>query len=105
VAIYLPLRSFYEFTSKVAALCDQHGITVRFGSDLFNLKIAHSYADDLDANAHITTFSGPPNGWPVLVKRVLDIVVSLTLLILFAPLLLVVALLIPLASEGPALFR
>lgn len=105
VAIYLPLRSFYEYTSKVAALCDQHGITVRFGSDIFNLKVAHSYADDLDANAHITTFSGPPNGWPVLVKRALDIAVSLTLLILFAPLLLVVALLIPLASEGPALFR
>jgi lipopolysaccharide/colanic/teichoic acid biosynthesis glycosyltransferase len=35
----------------------------------------------------------------------LDVVVSLTLLILFAPLLLAVALLIPLTSTGPALFR
>ena len=105
VAIYLPVRSFYEYISQLAALCDQHGITVRFGSDIFNLKVAHSYADDLDANAHITTFSGPPNGWPVLVKRALDIAISLTLLVLFAPLFLVVALLIPLTSEGPALFR
>ncbi len=105
VAIYLPIRSFYEYISQVAALCDQHGITARFGSDIFNLKVAHSYADDLDANSHITTFSGRPKGWPILVKRALDIAVSLALLILFAPLLLVVALLIPLTSKGPALFR
>ncbi len=105
VAIYLPLRSFYEYISQVAALCDQHGITARFGSDTFNLKVAHSYADDLDLNGHITTFSGPPKGWPILVKRALDIVVSLALLVLFAPLLLAVALLIPLTSQGPALFR
>jgi exopolysaccharide biosynthesis polyprenyl glycosylphosphotransferase len=105
VAIYLPVRSFYEYISEVAALCNQHGITVRFGSDIFNLKVAHSYADDLDVNAHITTFSGPPNGWPVLVKRALDIAVSLTLLVLFAPLFLVLTLLIPLTAEGPALFR
>ena len=105
VAIYLPVRSFYEYISQVAALCDQHGITARFGSDIFNLKVAHSYADDLDANAHITTFSGSPNGWPVLVKRALDVAISLTLLVLLAPLLTVVALLIPLTSEGPALFR
>jgi exopolysaccharide biosynthesis polyprenyl glycosylphosphotransferase len=105
VAIYLPVRSFYETISRVAAICDQYGITARFGSDIFNLKVAHSYADDLDANAHITTFSGPPNGWPVLVKRALDIVISLTFLVLFAPLFAMVALLIPLTSDGPAVFR
>lgn len=105
VAIYLPLRSFYEHTCKIAALCEEHGIPTRFGSDTFNLRAAHSYADDLDANAHVTTFSGTAEGWQILAKRVIDTVVSLALLVLLAPLLVVFALLIRVTSDGPALFR
>ena len=39
VAIYLPLRSFYEHSAQVAALCEMHGIIMRINSDIFNLKI------------------------------------------------------------------
>ena len=91
VAIYLPLRSFYEHASQVAALCEQHGIIVRFASDIFNLKIARPRATDLDEDPHISAYSGLPDGWPILVKRTLDIVMSFALLILLAPLLAVVA--------------
>jgi exopolysaccharide biosynthesis polyprenyl glycosylphosphotransferase len=105
VAIYLPLRSYYERASQVAAICEQHGILVRFTSDLFNLKIARPRAADLDGDAHITAYSGSSDGWALLAKRVLDIVVSGVLLVLFAPLLAAVALLIKLDSEGPVMFR
>jgi len=43
--------------------------------------------------------------WPATLKRLLDIVASATLLVLFLPLMLVVAILIKLTSPGPALFR
>jgi exopolysaccharide biosynthesis polyprenyl glycosylphosphotransferase len=105
VAIYLPLRSFYERTSQVVALCEQHGITLRFASDIFNLRLARSHADDLDGDSHIALYAGSLDGWGVLVKRVLDIALSLTLLILLAPLLAAVALLIKLTCDGPVLFR
>jgi exopolysaccharide biosynthesis polyprenyl glycosylphosphotransferase len=105
VAIYLPLRSFYERISQLAALCEQHGISVRFAPDIFNLKIARARADNLDGDSHITADSGSPDGWPFLIKRAFDVVVSLGLLISLGPLLAVVALLIKLTSEGPILFR
>ena len=105
VAIYLPLRSFYEYTSKVAALCEEHGITMRFASDIFNLKIARSYAADLDGDSHITAYSGSLDGWPILMKRALDIVVSFSLSFLLAPVLVIVALVIKIESNGPVLFR
>jgi exopolysaccharide biosynthesis polyprenyl glycosylphosphotransferase len=105
IAIYLPLRSFYEYTSQVTALCEQHGIMMRFASDIFNLKIARSRAADLDGDPHITAYSGSLEGWPILMKRALDIVVSFGLLVLLAPLFAIVALVITIESEGPVLFR
>ncbi len=105
VAIYLPLRSFYEYASQVAALCEQHGIMMRFASDIFNLKIARSRAADLDGDPHITAYSGSLDGWPILMKRALDMVVSFSLLVLLAPLFAIVALVIKIESEGPAFFR
>ena len=104
VVIYLPFRTFYEHTSRVAALCEQHGIMMRLPSDIFDLKIAHSFADDLDGNSHITAHSGAIDGWPILIKRVLDVVISFCLLVVLAPLFALVALLIKLTSQGPVLY-
>lgn len=105
VAIYLPLRSFYEHASQVAALCEQHGITVRLASDVFNLKIARSRAADLEEDPHITAYSGAPDGWPILIKRTLDIIISLVLIVFLAPLFAVVALMIKFESGGTVLFK
>ena len=38
VAIYLPLRSYYKHSSHMAALCQQHGITMRINSDIFRAQ-------------------------------------------------------------------
>ena len=105
VAIYLPLRSFYEHTSQIVALCELHGIILRFGSDIFNLKLARSQADELDGDQHFTVYSGALNGWPTVIKRILDVTFSLALLILLTPLLAVIALLIRITCGGPVLFR
>jgi exopolysaccharide biosynthesis polyprenyl glycosylphosphotransferase len=105
VAIYLPLRSFYEQASQVAALCEQHGIIVRFTSEIFNLKISRSRAVDIDGIAHITSHSGSSDSAALMVKRAIDVVVSTILLFLLAPLMLAVAVLIKFDSAGPVFFR
>jgi exopolysaccharide biosynthesis polyprenyl glycosylphosphotransferase len=104
VAIYLPLRSFHEHTSQVAALCEQHGIIMRFDSDMFNLKIARSRAEDFEGDPHIAVYSGSSDVWPMLAKRVLDVVVSIVLLVPLTPIFMVVAALIRLTSKGPIFF-
>lgn len=104
VAIYLPVCSFYEHSCQVAALCERHGILMHFESDIFNLKVAQARADELDGDPHITAHSGSPDGWPTLVKRGVDVSVSLVLLIALSPLLVAVALVIKFTSKGPVLF-
>lgn len=104
VAIFLPLRSFYEQAARMAALCEQHGIIIRFDSDIFDLKIARSSADVFDGDAQITARSSGFGGWPFVLKRTIDLVISFALLVLLAPLLLLVASLIILTSPGPIVF-
>jgi exopolysaccharide biosynthesis polyprenyl glycosylphosphotransferase len=104
VANYLPLRSFYEHASEVAALCELHGMTLRFNTDIFGLRRAHSQYGELDGNYYITNYPGIRDGLPLVMKRGLDILGSATLLVLLSPLLVLVALLVKLTSKGPIFF-
>jgi exopolysaccharide biosynthesis polyprenyl glycosylphosphotransferase len=98
-AIYLPLRSYYKHSAELATL-GEHGIAVRFDSQIFNLgPVNSSAAEDLD-----TVFTGKGQGWPALVKRGFDFVFSALLLILLAPVFLVTAILVRWTSPGPAFF-
>ncbi|MGH9683091.1 MAG: sugar transferase [Candidatus Acidiferrales bacterium] len=105
VASFVPLRSFYEHASQVAALCEMHGVIMRLDSDLFNLKIARSRAEDFDGNPQIAAYGVALESAPALMKRVLDVVVSSVSLVLLSPTFVVVALIIKLTSKGPVLFE
>ena len=104
VVIGLPIRSYYEQTSAIAALCEVHGITVQFLPGLFNLKLARVRAEDFEGDPLITLSTGQMDGWPIVLKRVLDITLSLLVLVCLAPVLLIVAALIKLTSPGPVFF-
>jgi exopolysaccharide biosynthesis polyprenyl glycosylphosphotransferase len=104
VVIAVPLRSFHNDASEIAAMCERQGIILHVLSDLFNLKQGPPMAEEFEGSPLITHSSGIENGWPVVIKRVLDFSICLTLLILLAPLLLVTAILIRLTSPGPVFF-
>ncbi len=105
VAMYLPLRSSYEKASAAAALCELHGIIVRFNGDIFGLKTARSIAEEFDGDQHVATSTGIRDWWPLVIKRILDICVSASLLLFLAPVLVIVAILIKTSSHGPVFFR
>jgi exopolysaccharide biosynthesis polyprenyl glycosylphosphotransferase len=104
VVIGLPMRSFNERCLAVAALCELHGIVVRFLPGIFNLKLAKPRAEEFGGDSLITLSTGPIDGWPVVFKRLLDVALASLLLFLLSPLLLAVAVLIKLTSEGPVFF-
>jgi exopolysaccharide biosynthesis polyprenyl glycosylphosphotransferase len=105
VAIYLPLRSFHQQASHLAALFERHGIIIRFDSDIFNLRIARTRADEFDGDPHVTTEPSRLQARAVFFKRSIDLIASLLLLIFLAPVFLVVAILIKATSAGPVFFK
>lgn len=104
VVIALPMRSFHADASRIAALCEEQGIILRVPSNIFNLKLAHSGAEELEGHSSITHYTGVIEGWPVVMKRVLDFFLALAALVLVSPVLALVAALIKLTSPGPVFF-
>jgi exopolysaccharide biosynthesis polyprenyl glycosylphosphotransferase len=105
VAIYFPLRSFYERSLAAAALCEQQGIIMRFNGDIFGLKKSRPILEEFDGDHQVTTYTGVSDWWPLVAKRFLDIAFSFILLLLLFPVFAVIAVLIKLSSDGPVLFR
>jgi exopolysaccharide biosynthesis polyprenyl glycosylphosphotransferase len=104
VMVCLPMKSHYEKSSMIVKLCEEQGIIVRFLSDFFNLELATSRAESLDGDSVITIHTGAMRGSSLLVKRWIDVFLSLILLLIFTPSFAVIALLIRLTSPGPVFF-
>jgi exopolysaccharide biosynthesis polyprenyl glycosylphosphotransferase len=102
VVIALPVRSLHEHASKIVEMCEEQGIVVRLLSGLFDLKTPR--VEHFDEAPVITHYAGPLHGWPVLIKRALDIILSGVMLIILAPAMALTAIAIKLTSRGPILF-
>lgn len=104
VAIYLPLGSYYKHSSHVASLCQQHGITMRINSDLFDLKTTKWKPEEFEGDQYIATFTYSSEFWPRTVKRLFDIVVAGSAVVCLAPIFIAAAIAIKLTSPGPVFF-
>lgn len=105
VVVSLPLKHFHNELLRITALCEEQGITVRIPSEnIFNLKLAKARMEQFDGEIMITFYTGNMQGWPLVVKRMVDLTFALILLVLISPLLLVSALLIKVSSPGPVFF-
>jgi exopolysaccharide biosynthesis polyprenyl glycosylphosphotransferase len=102
--IYLPMATFFRHWSGVASLCQHNGIIVRMNSDTLGFENAKWLAEEFDGGHYIATLTGAGEGWPIAVKRTLDVVISAALLVPLAPLFLVISVAIKLMSPGPVFF-
>jgi exopolysaccharide biosynthesis polyprenyl glycosylphosphotransferase len=102
--IYLPSASFHRHWSEVALLCSHHGTALRVDPDSFGLNARRWHARELDGLLYISTRTSTADHSALAVKRVIDVVIAGTLLLVMAPALLLIAAVIKLTSDGPALF-
>ena len=104
VVIALPMKSAYGQAARIAALCEEQGVTVRLLSDIFNLHLAQSTASEFEGETVITLRAGSPEGWQHFLKRTLDVALSLLAMLVLSPLLLLALLIVKLTSRGPGFF-
>jgi len=104
VVIALPVSSHYAHFSHILRACEEQGVLVHMLPDFFDVSHARMRLEFLEEQPVITMRTGAMEGWPVLVKRSVDVALSLALLAILAPLFAVVAVLIKLTSPGPVFF-
>jgi exopolysaccharide biosynthesis polyprenyl glycosylphosphotransferase len=103
VLIALPMRSFHDDACRIAFLCEEQGILFRILPNL-DLKRSRHWAEEFEGHSLITHHNGISEGWPLVLKRVLDFAIALAALLMLSPVLLVVAVVIAVTSPGPVLF-
>jgi len=104
VFISLPVKSYYHETTRIITECESQGILVRHLSNIYDTKKSNFRLEYFENEPFVARYTGSINGWQVSIKRVLDIILSSILLILFSPFFLFVAVVIKIDSPGPALF-
>jgi exopolysaccharide biosynthesis polyprenyl glycosylphosphotransferase len=104
VLIALPVRSLHDHASRIAALCEEQGLLFRLLPNVFDLKRSRHWTEEVEGHSLSTHHNGVLEGWPLILKRCLDITIAFAALLLLSPVLLLTALVIALTSPGPVLF-
>jgi len=98
-------RPSLDLLDRILELCNEQGIRARLAADFFPAKVTNLSMEFLE-NVPVITFSSAPEHAPsLLLKRVLDIIISAALLIIMLPFLVVVGILVKLTSKGPVIYR
>lgn len=104
VIITLPWMAHRKVLSLITQ-CERYKVRARIVPDLFQLSLSQVDIDDMNGLPLIGIREPSIRGWKLAVKRGIDLVVAVLLLISLAPLFGLIALLIKLDSPGPIIFQ
>jgi exopolysaccharide biosynthesis polyprenyl glycosylphosphotransferase len=102
--VFVVPRVWFDKIVGLITFCETEGIPVSLAVDMYDLKISRARQTDLYGFPLLTFDSTPDKLWHLLVKRVMDIVLSGLFLLILAPFFAVIAFLIKRGSSGLALF-
>jgi exopolysaccharide biosynthesis polyprenyl glycosylphosphotransferase len=103
--IFVGDRPSLDFLDKILELCNEQGIRTRVAADFFPAKVTNLSMEFLE-NVPVITFSSAPEHAPsLLVKRVLDMLISSIMLIVLMPFFVIIGVLVKLTSKGPIIYR
>jgi exopolysaccharide biosynthesis polyprenyl glycosylphosphotransferase len=104
VYVALDLKNYHKILETLKVV-NKHVVNVRLVPDLFQLLTLKARVEDLDGFPVISVDEPPLRGMMLVMKRLMDIIASLFLLAIFAPLFLVISPLIKLTSKGPVFYH
>lgn len=85
--------------------CDEIGVKTRVALNFSPKMVSKVSLENFKGTPLLTFSATPKNEFPLLSKRILDIVVSALLLVISFPLFILASILIKATSKGPVLFR
>ncbi len=104
IAITLSLDEYGKL-ERIVNLCEKSGVHTKFIPDYNRVIPSKPYMEDLDGLPIINIRHVPlTNTMNVIAKRIVDIVGSVFMLILFSPIMIISAIAVKLSSPGPVIF-
>jgi len=103
VIICLP-RSLMGEAGDLIQVCDQEGICIKFLADLVDMPKGTLSYENLGDSPMLSFEPVAQDEWNLVVKRIVDLLITIPLLIMLSPIYAVVAVMIKMTSPGPVLF-
>jgi hypothetical protein len=103
--IYVKKKINTDEVRQTARSCEELGVTfmLKLGNPKTNLT--NAIKTDIAGEKFLTFINVPHNLYPLAVKKFMDIIISLTMIIILSPLLLIFIILIKVTSRGPVIFK
>ena len=105
VAIFLPLRSFYDQSLRVLRLAEKYGVSVDFMNLPFDPGSGKFRSTQIGDRSNFLYYTAPPESFALLVKRAMDIMGALAFFFICWPLFLGIAVYIRLTDGSPVFFE
>ncbi|MBN2097697.1 MAG: sugar transferase [Candidatus Omnitrophica bacterium] len=103
--VFVVPRSWLNKIEGLMHFCESEGLKVNVAVDIFKLKFSRAKQTDLAGFPLLSFESTPEKLGHLLIKRLLDMIISTAGLIILSPLFLVIPLIIKATSPGPVFFR
>lgn len=103
IYIGLPIRSHYPQIQETIRVCERIGVKVIYGADLFETELAWARVRPATIAPRVE-LQLVKEGFPVAIKRLIDIVGASVAIALLSPVMLAAALAVKLTSDGPVIF-
>lgn len=103
--VFVVPRKWLDRIEKAALICEEIGVKARIAVDLYPHTIARTSLEELHGIPLLTFDPIPYPEGALVLKRAIDVLLSLLFLILSAPLFLIIPLAIKLTSPGPVFFK
>jgi exopolysaccharide biosynthesis polyprenyl glycosylphosphotransferase len=104
VIICVSTKRFGEI-QEIMECCEREGIQVRLYSEFFGKIAKRVRVDEIYGLTIISFGFSPDNEFLLYAKRAMDIMISGTLMLLFSPFFLIIAVIIKMSSPGPVLYN
>lgn len=104
VVLFVPIKTFYQQSVDLIALCAEQGITVRFASEVIMSPTGRTRVEHIEGYPLATISTGSIRDRQLLAKYLFDFTAALIALILLSPLCVLIAVAIKLSSPGPVFF-
>ena len=102
--ICLSVKENFIQIYRVFELCRELGVVVRLIPSESDLQVLSRLQIESFGDFRVVTFFREKLLWQLLVKRIMDVLISATALVVLAPLMIVTALIVKFTSPGPVFF-
>ncbi|HEX2967713.1 MAG TPA: sugar transferase [Bacteroidales bacterium] len=103
--IYLKNKVQSSEVREIIRSCEEVGVTFKLRITESVVKLTNAFRTEIADENFLTFINIPHNHYQLALKKVMDVVISLMVIIAFLPVFIIIGLLVKLTSPGPVIFK